>query len=81
MVLSSANEGKSGFIYSLVKEIISCLSVQTCAYFMKILANSQLCNLKAHITKSRMIFRLLKYLKASLTNSEDQDQTAHVGAV
>ena len=28
-------EGKSGFISNLVKEIISCSSAQTCAYFIK----------------------------------------------
>ena len=31
--------------------------------------------------KNRIVCRLLKYFKASLTNSEDPDQTAHVGAV
>ena len=36
-VISSAIKGKSGFNYNLVTEMISCLSVQTCAYLMKIL--------------------------------------------
>ena len=54
--ISSTNEGKSGFIYNLVKEILSCLSAQTCAYFMKIMSvytlNSDIFTLKAHITSS-----------------------------
>ena len=56
---SSANEGKSGFIYNLVKEIISCLSAQTCTYFMKIMTvytlNSDIFTLKAHITKYGLV--------------------------
>ena len=56
--ISSANGGKSDFIYKLVKEIISCLSVQTCAYFKKIVTvytlNSYLFTLKAPIQKSHM---------------------------
>ena len=57
--ISSANEGKSGFIYNLFKEIISCLSGQTCAYFMQIgtiyTLNSHLFTLKGHITKICMV--------------------------
>ena len=36
---------------------------------------------KAHITKSCMSWRPLKYLKSPKTNSVDQDQTAPVEAV
>ena len=57
--ISSANEGKICFIYNLVKEMISCLNAQTCAYFMKIVTvytlNSHLFTHKSHITKSRMV--------------------------
>ena len=45
--ISSAKEGKSGFIYNLVKS-----NLLTCVHFMKILAvytlNSHLLTLKAH---------------------------------
>ena len=73
-------------IYNLaIKEIIGCLSAQTCEYFMKIVTvyilNSHVFTLKAHILKSRMVLALLKYLKAFSINSEDRDKTAPVEAV
>ena len=74
------------YFYNLVKEIISGLSAQTCAYFMKILTvytmNSHLFTLKAHITNSRMVMSSVAISqRIFITNSEDTDQTAPVGAV
>ena len=50
--ISSAKEGKSGFIYNLVKSKSAFWATQTCVHFMKILIvytlNSQLLTLKAH---------------------------------
>ena len=66
LAVLSANEGKSGFIHNLVKEIISCLSAQTCAYFMEIMTAYTLLTfihpLSAY-AKSRMFCRLLNILK------------------
>ena len=50
--ISSANEGKSGFIYNLVKNKYVVWAAQTCVHFMQILTvntlNSHLLILKAH---------------------------------
>ena len=50
--ISSFKEGKSGFIYNLVKSYYAFWAAQTCVHFMKILTvytlNSQLLTLKAH---------------------------------
>ena len=34
--ISSPKEGKSGFIYNLVKELLRFLGAETCVHFMKI---------------------------------------------
>ena len=63
--ISSAKEGKSGFINTLV--LISFWAAQTCVHFMKILTvytlNSHLLTLKAHTHKMYVFCRPLKYLK------------------
>ena len=50
--ISSAKEGKSGFIYNLVKSYLAFWAAQTCVHFMIILTvytlNSHLLTLKAH---------------------------------
>ena len=81
--ISSAKEGKSCFIYNLVKELISFWAAQTCVHFMKILTvytlNSQFLTLTAHSHKY-MFLLSTEIFEASQTNSVDPDQTAPVGA-
>ena len=54
--ISSAKEGKSGFIYSLVKSYHAFWAAQTCVHFMKIptvyTLNLHLLTLKAHNHKT-----------------------------
>ena len=56
---SAINEGNQGLFIIWLKQIISCLSAQTCVYFTKIVTvitlNSQLFTHKAHNTKNRMV--------------------------
>ena len=82
--ISSANEGKSGFIYNLVKSLSTFWAAQTCVHFMKILTvytlNSHFLTLKAHNHKM-YVLSSTKILEASQTNSVDPDQTAPAGAV
>ena len=62
-----------------LKTLISCLSAQTCAYFMEIV--TIYLPFKGISQKVVCFCRLLKYFEASLTNSEHPDQTAPVGSV
>ena len=65
--ISSAKEGKSGFIYNLVKSKSAFWAAQTCVHFMKVLIvytlNSHLLTLKAHNHKMYVFCCPLKYLK------------------
>ena len=54
----TAKEGKSGFIFNLVKSLSAFWAAQTCVRFMKVLTvytlTSHVLTLKAYITKGRM---------------------------
>ena len=67
LAISSAKEGKSGFIYNVVKSKQAFWATQTCVHFMKFLTvytlNSHLLTLKAHNHKMYVFCLLLKYLK------------------
>ena len=82
--ISSAKQGKSGSIYSLVKNDKVVWAAQTCVHFMKFLTvytlNSHLLTLKAHIHKM-YVLSSTKIFEASQTNSVDPNQTAPVEAV
>ena len=58
--ISSAEQGKSGSIYNLVKNNFVVWAAQTCVHFMKILTvytlNSHLLTLKAHNHKIYVFF-------------------------
>ena len=58
LAISSAEEGKSGFIYNLVKSLYALEAAHTCVHFMKVLTIYTLTlhvwTLKAHIRKSHM---------------------------
>ena len=64
--ISSATEGKSGFINNLL-ELISFWAAQTCVHFMKILTvytlNSHLLTLKEHYNHKMHFCRPLRCLK------------------
>ena len=83
--ISSAKEGKSGYINNLVKSLSSFWATKTCVHFMKILTvhtlNSHLLTLKAHAHKMYVFLSSTKIFEAPYTNSVDPDQTAPVGAV
>ena len=77
--ISSAKEGKSGFIYIFVKSQLAVWATQTCVHFMKIptvyTLNSHLLTLKAH-NHNMYVLSSTKIFEASQTNSVDPDQTA-----
>ena len=74
--ISSAKEGKSGFIYNVVKSLQAFWAAQTCVHFMKFLTvytlNSHLLTLKAHNHKMYVFCRLLKYLKPHIQTVRTQ---------
>ena len=76
--ISSAKEGKSSFIYNLVKSYSAFWAAQTYVHFMKILTvytmNSRLLTLTAHIHKC-MFLSSTKIFEDSQTNSMYLDQT------
>ena len=65
--ISSAKEGKSGFIFNLVKSYSAFWATQSCVHFMTILTvytlNSHLLTLKAHNDKMYVFCHPLKYFK------------------
>ena len=85
LAISSAKEGKSRFIYNLVKSWSAFWDTQASVHFMKILTvytlNSHLLTLKAHNHKMHVFLASTKIFEASQTNSVDPDQSAPVGAV
>ena len=76
--ISSAKEGKSGFIYNLVNSKSAFLAAQTCMHFMKIPTVYTLNSHFLTLTKC-MFLSSTKIFEASQTNSVDPDQTAPVG--
>ena len=78
--ITYANEGKSGFIYNLAKELISCLSRTNVRVFHENLdriLNSHLLTFKAQITASRMHSSSAETF-CSVIDSADPDQTAPI---